>query len=402
MEFEDRIPKLIAGYMRGDLTTSEQKELDHWINEKEANKLFFMESTDEKLLAEELKHFNREDITPGLDKTLQNIYPESKVVSMGRFVRIKKYMVAASFVLIASSVVYLWNRSSIKKDFAKTPSTINTKNNDVQPGTEKAVLTLADGTKITLDNTVNGTIAQQGNTVVMKEDGLLAYNAGRKKSQTEILYNTLTTARGEEFRSLVLSDGTKVWLNSISSIHFPTAFITNERIVEISGEVYFEVAKNTRPFKVKVNGMEIEVLGTHFNVNAYGDEAVIKTTLLEGSVKVVNGKSLAMIKPGQQAQVPNTASGDGNIKVINDADVNAAVAWKNGLLVFNKTDIKTILRQVSRWYDVDIEYKGDIEVPKFYGELPRTVTLSEVLKIIEINSKLQFTIEGKKVTVKQP
>jgi len=397
MEQFERIPILIASYLKGEISTAEKQELDAWINETEANRSFFMRVTNEQSLSEIMKRVLSIGTDTRLDSTLQALDPESKVIRMGRFGRFKKYMVAASFVLIASSVIYLWNLSSNKKDIAET-TTPNINNTDVQPGTEKAVLTLSDGTKITLDNTTNGTIAQQGNTVVLKEDGLLAYNADKRKPETAVLYNTLTTARGEEFRSLVLSDGTKVWLNSVSSIYFPTAFINNERIVEITGEVYFEVAKNpSMPFRVKANGAEVEVLGTHFNINAYTDENSTTTTLLEGSVKVKKGKEQVVIKPGQQTQIIGNA-----VSVINDADVDAAVAWKNGSLVFNQTDIKTILRQVSRWYDVDIEYKGDIKVPKFYGKIPRTVTLSEVVKILEISSKLQLTIEGKKLTVKQP
>lgn len=404
MEFEDRIPKLIAGYLRDNLTASQQQELFDWVNETDANRLYFSKATDEKLMAEKLKHFNREDKTLRLDKTLDSIYPDSKSTGKGLMLRMKKYAIAACFMLIAGSVIFFLTRVSTKKDLAETTTTTTTtNNNDVQPGTEKAVLILDDGTNIILDNRSNGEIARQGNTVVLKEDGLLAYNPDNNNPPANVLYNTIKTGRAEHFSSLVLADGTKIWLNALSSIHFPSSFTRKERPVEITGEVFFEVAKNfSKPFKVKVNGMEIEVLGTHFNVNAYSDEAIIKTTLLEGSVKVVNGKSSVLIKPGQQAQVANSSSGDGGIKVINDADVNAAVAWKNGLLVFNQVDIKVLLRQISRWYDVDFEFSGDIKTPKVYGEIPRTVNLSEVLKIIETNSKLQFTIEGKKVTVKQP
>ena len=402
MEFQDRIPKLIAGYLRDNLTSSQREELDNWVNETDANRLYFSKATDEKLLAEKLKHFNREDITPRLDKTLESIDHDSKSTGKGLMLRMKKYAIAACFMLIAGSVIFFLTRVSTQKDIAETTTTTTTNNNDVQPATEKAVLILDDGTNIILDNRSNGEIARQGNTIVLKEDGLLAYNPDNNNPPANILYNTIKTGRAEHFSSLVLADGTKVWLNALSSIHFPSSFTGKERPVEITGEIYFEVAKNvSKPFKVKVNGMEIEVLGTHFNINAYSDEAIIKTTLLEGSVKVVNGKSSVLIKPGQQAQVANNSSGDGGIKVINDADVNAAVAWKNGLLVFNRTDIKELLRQISRWYDVDFEFSGDIKTPKVYGEIPRTVTLSEVLKIIETNSKLQFTIDGKKVTVKQ-
>lgn len=412
-EMNNRIVLLLYKCInKEELNGEEKNELDTWLAQSSHNRLLLEEMMNESFLRDEIKQYIEPDENTMLLKLAQKRvaqHPGAKLVSLtGR--RWWRYAAAVLFILFSAAAYFIFFNHKAKQDMATTEPVEKRFTNDVAPGTEKAVLTLADGTTIALDSLANGTIAQQGNTVIMKEDGLLAYNADTKNLSTAILYNTITVPRGGEYRSLVLADGTKVWLNAFSSMRFPTAFTAKERIVEITGEVYFEVAKNpSRPFRVFVapplgggGGMRVEVLGTHFNVNAYSDEAVIKTTLLEGSVKIVNGKSLTLIKPGQQAQVPNTASGDGNIKVINDADVDAAVAWKNGLLVFNQADIKTILKQISRWYDVDIEYKNDIRVPKFYGEIPRTVNLSEVLKIIELNSKLQFTIEDKKVTVKQP
>ena len=401
MEFEDRIPKLIAGYLRGDLTPGEQKELDDWVNEKETNKVFFTKYTDEKLLSKELRHFNKEDVTPVLNITLQNIDPEIKATDNGRLRQMKRYMAAACLVVIAGTAIYISTRVSNKRDIAKTPTTIKTNTNDVQPGTEKAVLTLADGSKVILDNTTNGTIATQGNTVVIKEDGLLAYNVDKNKLQTETIYNILTTARGEEFRSLVLADGSKVWLNSVSSIRFPTAFIGKERNVEITGEAYFEVKHNPDiPFKVKINtpsgdGGEVQVFGTHFNVNAYVDEATINTTLLEGSVKVSKNSSAVVLKPGQQAQLNNRDQ----IKLVENADMDAAVAWKNGMFSFNASNIKTVMQQISRWYDVDVVYAGDVK-ETFFVKMSRNTNVSNVFKILETTGGVHFDIDGKKITVR--
>lgn len=414
-EMGNRIVSLLRKcFNKEELKGEEKIELDTWLAQSH-NRLLLEEMMNEPFLREEVKQYMEPDEATMFLKLAQKRAAQHQGAKLASLTGRHWWRYAAAavlFILFSSAAYFIFFNPKAKQDMATTGPVEKRFNNDVAPGTEKAILTLADGTTIVLDSLSNGAIAQQGNTVIMKEDGLLAYNADHKNLSTAILYNTITVPRGGEYRSLVLADGTKVWLNAFSSMRFPTAFTAKERIVEITGEVYFEVAKNpSRPFRVFVapppaggggGGMRVEVLGTHFNVNAYSDEAVIKTTLLEGSVKIVNGKSLALIKPGQQAQVPNAASGDGNIKVINDADVDAEVAWKNGLLVFNQADIKVILRQISRWYDVDVEYKGDIRVPKFYGEIPRTVTLSEVLKIIEINSKLQFTIEGKKVTVKQP
>ena len=405
MEFEDRIPKLIARYLRGQLTPGEQKELNDWIGKSESNKLFFEESTNEKQLIDELRQFNKKDRTSSLNNTLDKIDPESAARNKSRLVKMKRYLAAACLAVIAGTTFYILNRPSDKSNVAE--STVNTNDpykNDVAPGTDKATLTLANGSTIELDNSANKKIADENGTAVNQQGAQLIYDAGKSPSSNPptLSYNMLSTPRGGQY-NVVLPDGSRVWLNAESSIRFPTAFTGNERSVEITGEVYLEVTQNkSKPFKVSVNGMKVEVLGTHFNINAYLDEAVIKTTLLEGSVKVVNGESLAVIKRGQQAQVFNTASMGRAIKVIDNADINSAIAWKQGLIVFNQADIKEILRQVSRWYDVDVEYKNEIKVPRFYGEIPRTVTLTEVLKIIEINSKLQFTIDGKKIAVKQP
>lgn len=399
-ERDNRILRLFYKYLKKEEMSSEEKnELGPEL--AQYSRLLLEETMNDTSFRDEVKQYMEPDEDTMPLKLAQKSEAEPGGVQLVSLTGRRWWLYAAAavlFILFSAGAYFIFFNHKVKQDMATTGPVEKRFANDVEPGTEKAILTLSDGTKITLDNTTNGTIAQQGNTVVLKEDGLLAYNADKRKPEAAILYNSLTTARGEEFRSLVLSDGTKVWLNSVSSIHFPTDFISKERMVEITGEVYFEVAKNlSRPFRVKANGMEVEVLGTHFNINAYTDENSMTTSLLEGAVRVKKGTGKVVIKPGQQTQVIGNA-----VRVINDADVNAAVAWKNGLQVFNKTDIKTILRQISRWYDVDIEYKGDLRVPKFYGEIPRSVTLSEVLKIIEINSKLQFTIEGKKLTVKQP
>ena len=402
MEFEDRIPKLITRYLRGDLTASQQRELLDWVNEADANRLYFIQATDEKRMTEKFRHFNQEDITQRMDKTLESIDHGNKSTGKAIMRKMKKYTIAASFVLIAGSIIYYAASVFNKKDIAKTPTTIKTNTNDVQPGTEKAVLILADGSKVILDNTTNGTIAQQGNTVVLKEDGLLAYNTDKTKSQSEIIYNTLKTERGGEYRSLVLSDGTKIWLNSVSSIHYPTAFIGKERIVDITGEVYFEVAKNrTMPFKVNVNGMQVEVLGTHFNINSYGDEEGIKTTLMEGAVKIVAARKVSFLKPGQQAILRSAQDDKGEIKIVSDVDVNETVAWKNGLFIFDGSDIKTIMRQASRWYDIDVVFQDQIPGHFVVTGVPRTLPISKLLKALEMMGGVHFEIEGKKILVKR-
>jgi ferric-dicitrate binding protein FerR (iron transport regulator) len=254
--------------------------------------------------------------------------------------------------------------------------------------------------KIVLDNVKNGSITQQGNVTISKlTDGQLAYHSSNEKS-SGVLYNSITTPRGGQYQ-LILSDGSKVWLNAASSIRFPTRFNGTERKVEISGEAYFEVSKNAAiPFKVYIKTSDgedeiVEVLGTHFNINSYGDEFDIKTTLLEGSVKVSKGKNRQTLTPGQQADLKN----NGLLYLIKDANIDEVMAWKNGKFQFDEaTDLTTIMKQIARWYDIEIEYKEKI-TSHIGGSISRDVNISEVLEMLEMTGTLKFQINGKKVIV---
>ncbi len=297
---------------------------------------------------------------------------------------------AAIFIAVFTAIYFLVNRSS-KEDIPLTVIPVNQKDSIV-PGGDKAILTLADGSAIVLDSLHSQSLPQQGNTRIVKLNaGSLAYNAGAISQQT--LYNTLSTPGGGQFQ-LVLPDGSKVWLNSSSSIRFPTAFNGDERKVELTGEAYFEIAKNAdQPFKVTVKEMEVRVIGTHFNIMAYDDEKTINTTLIEGSVKVTKGLSEKALRPGQQSRIGL----DENIKVT-EADIEEVIAWKNGYFQFNGNDIETIMRQMARWYDVKVFYKDKIPDGHFSGIVSRKNNISQVLKILE-GGGVQFRIEGKKVTV---
>ncbi len=273
--------------------------------------------------------------------------------------------------------------------------------NDVTAGGNRATLTLASGAAIPLDSMANGMLALQGNTQVKKmAGGRLVYMALPEKPGA-VLYNTLTTPRGGQYQ-LSLPDGSTVWLNAASSIRYPVTFSGNERIVEISGEVYFEIAPIVRsPFKVKVRGMEVGVLGTQFNINAYGDETVMKTTLLEGAVRISNGGQERQLRPGQQAVVAGDEARNGGmvIKTIGKAEMEEVMAWKDGLFRFNGTQLENVMRQIARWYDVTIDYKTPLPAYPFVGKIPRNVPASEILKLLELTDVVHFTIEGKKITV---
>lgn len=294
--------------------------------------------------------------------------------------------VAAILCLLAGgSYWWLFRHSGQQVQVAgKSPA------HDVAPGYNKAVLILSDGSRINLDSAANGALAQQGNSRVLKLDsGHLAYHSSEEKPEAA-LYNTLTTPQGGQYQ-LTLPDGTRVWLNAASSIRFPLRFTTGSRVVEITGEAYFEVQKDpTRPFLVKTGGVNVRVLGTRFDINTYADEPAATTTLLDGSVQV--GSSV--LRPGQQARVKP----DGMINIVDDSDAEAAVAWKNGFFQFDHTNLPAVMRQLSRWYDVDVRYEGAVPDRTFGGKISRSSNASEVLKILEI-SKVHFAIENKTIVV---
>jgi transmembrane sensor len=315
---------------------------------------------------------------------------------------------AALIVLTAGAVVYWWITSSSKKDPSKNIQVVQQSNQDIQPGGNRAVLTLANGQVIDLDSAQNGVLVEQGNMAVVKnQNGEVVYKVvdeERPAGQHTSAYNMLATPRGGQYQ-LTLPDGSRVWLNAASSIRYPVAFANDERRVEITGEVYFEIepvrlrSGQKMPFRVMVlpGGGEVEVLGTKFNVNAYSDEPVIKTTLLEGSVKVVNLQSTAMrLRPGQQAIYFSTKRVDMHIN--EDADLELAMAWKNGFTLFKSADIKSIMRQVARWYDVEVVYEGTVPDRSFTGGISRSANLSELLRLLQV-SKVHFRIEGKKLVV---
>ena len=270
-------------------------------------------------------------------------------------------------LLITSAYLYLNSKNTKAPEVAKAK--YQQLKNDVPPGGNRATLTLADGSIIDLADAQNGALAEQGNSRVIKIGGKLAYNTS-SENEVEIVYNIVSTPKGGQYQ-IELPDGTQVWLNAASSLRFPTSFTGKERRVEImNGEAYFEVAKNKKmPFIVRLNSAEIQVLGTHFNVMAYAEEATVKTTLLEGSIKFVQQQRGLLLRPGEQIQL----SKDGSTKIESDVDTDQVVAWKNGLFQFDNSDIETVMRQLSRWYDVSVVYSNTNIKHLFVGEMPRSL-----------------------------
>lgn len=257
------------------------------------------------------------------------------------------------------------------------------------------MLTLASGQKIILQDAANGNVAQQGNTKIIKLNDRLTYSQGGNTN--DIVYNIITTPKSGQYM-IVLSDDSKIWLNAASSVRFPTAFQNKERRVEITGEVYFEIAKDaSRPFKVSFSHAgkmgEITVMGTHFNVMCYADEDAVKTTLLEGSVKIDENKYTTLLVPGQQAVLNKNS-----VKVLSGVDVQEVVAWKNGYFQFNSATLQEVLRQIGRWYDLDVSYEGIPTDQKFNGKISRDNNLSEIIKVLEL-TKVKLKIENRKIIV---
>lgn len=304
------------------------------------------------------------------------------------------YAAAATIILILSSGLYFNNLR--KKAPVLTKTETPRFKNDVLPGDNRAVLTLDDGSQINLDDAQNGVLASEDNTDIRKTgSGQLEYSAGDKLIQT-VKYNTLSTPMGGQYQ-LSLPDGSKVWLNSGSSIRFPTAFIGKERVIELKGEAYFDIKENRKiPFIVRTNNsMDIKVLGTQFNVMAYDDEKSINTTLLEGSVQILKESGTAFLEPGQAAILNK---GTGKIKVA-EADIDEAVAWKNGYFIFSNENIESIMRKVSRWYNIEVDYQGNLSNKDFVGTISRDKNISELLKMLELTGAIHFKVDGRRVTV---
>ncbi len=269
------------------------------------------------------------------------------------------------------------------------------------PSGSNAILTLADGSTVVLDSARDGLLTRQGGTQISKTNAgkLVCKTLNQNPVPAAILFNTVSTRRGGQYQ-IVLPDGSKVWLNTVSSLRFPTAFTGGERVVELTGEAYFEVEKNEQmPFRVHVNspgdkGMDVRVLGTHFNVMAYDNEAEIRTTLLEGAVKVFKGDKSSVLAPGQQVKLDK----QGGFKLDEHADMELTMAWKNGFTSFKSADIKSIMRQVERWYDIDVVYVGDVSGRTFSGGISRDANLSEIIRLLEV-SKIHFRMDGRKLSV---
>ncbi|GGA98719.1 FecR family protein [Puia dinghuensis] len=408
LPYSKRVLELADKWIKGSITETEKQEFIDWYQRFDDQEL---------LLTPEFEPVIKELETGMLATIRQRISgdgspPVQREKGLLRRIGGWKLSAAAAVIVMALLIPMLLTRKSPLQAPIALQKPASTAPTDVLPGSNKAILTLANGSTITLDNAHNGNLAKQGNTQVVKSaDGALQYKmlagngqSNQKESNT-VAYNILSTPRGGQYR-LVLPDGSKVWLNAASSIRYPTAFNKTPgatREVEITGEAYFEIAKNAAmPFRVlsanqlgDANPMVIDVLGTHFNINAYSDETAVRTSLLEGAVKVSKGKNTALLQPGMEAQL----SKDGAIRSIPGADVEKAAAWKDGVFEFGDEELPVIMRQIARWYDVDVVYEGPVPTDRFTGRVSRNTSLSGVLKILKL-SDVQVTISNNKIIVK--
>ncbi|MFI5194476.1 MAG: FecR family protein [Chitinophagales bacterium] len=381
--------------VRGLASSAEQSELVSWLadpkNESESRDLISRAFQEEKPLTD----MSPETASSILKAILEADQEKPVVLNPKPGALVRKWWAAAAAVLALSFASYLIFSPKPQKRIVAAK--IQLIKNDVAPGNNKAILTLGNGSKILLYGARNGTLARQGNTRIIKTDsGRLSYTALHEKP-SEVVYNTLSTPRGGQYQ-LTLSDGSRVWLNAASSITFPAAFAGNERKVTVTGEAYFEVVHNaSKPFIVHVAEEELQILGTHFNVNAYGDERSVQTTLLEGSLKITaaGSQQSAILKPGQQTQIRNAG-----LSVINDVNTDEVVAWKDGLFNFENADLQMVMRQFARWYDVEVKFEGIVPQDRFFGIMSRNSSLASVLKALRANG-IKFRIEGKKLIVHQ-
>jgi transmembrane sensor len=380
---KQQISDLADKLLKGIISEKERALLEDWYNQQAPDSIDWIKDSNATSLKERL-----------FQSIQQEIYSDQSAVSIRKTNRIGWRYTAAAMIILAFGIGgYFAISNKPRKEITQSSIQRQVKK-DIAPGRNKAMLTLSNGSTIILDSAHNGMLAKQGNAKILKlNSGQLAYNTLNEKP-AEVLYNVLTTPRGGQYQ-LQLPDGTHVWLNASSSIKYPTAFTGKKRDVEITGEAYFQIAKDPgQPFIVRVNGMEVQALGTQFNINSYNDEASVSTTLIEGSVRVTSDNGGVVLGPGQQSQLKN-----GRLRLIKNANTEEITSWKEGWFHFESADLKTILRQFSRWYDVDVVYEGEIKNRKFFGVVSRSSTLLNVLEMLKDNN-IVFKIEGKILIVK--
>lgn len=396
------IADLVQKHLNDDLNDQEKQELDNWLQESDENRLFFERLTDEKSLSATLSEYDiSKDIVYGKIKKAIPLNGEKKKRPAGIvWLNPRRITAIAASILVVGGALVWWSISSNDNPGTGT-AVVPASQRDRQPAFEGAILKLADGQEIILDDAKDGAVAKEGSTQITKQGGLLLYNSN--DASGKVLYNTLSTPKGRVYK-LSLPDGSKAWLNAASSIRFPAAFTGKERHVEISGEVYFEIKQDKEmPFFVKVDPFTtIEVLGTEFNVNVYENEKILRTTLLTGSIRVQNreqeqkGNSV-LLKPGQQAQWKNVATVQA-ITVAQHVNTEKVTGWKDGFFNFDDLTLEELMREVERWYDVEVVYEKGIPAKSFFGKVSRNLSLLDFMDGLK-DWGVRFRLEGRKLII---
>lgn len=377
---QQRITYLYRAYLAGTLEIDELEEFKELV--------FASDPLLEELIDGDWNRLNGLKVPSTVKENIFQFIVEQPQLEQSKQKRLWPRMAIAAAV-VATIVIGTWF-------FSTSGNSNSSLSNDIGPGTVGATLTLADGKKIKLSDAKNGELANEAGIRISKTaDGQLVYEVKGASAANKL--NTLTTAKGETF-VLILPDKSKVWMNAGSSLTYSSGLVEHGfRVVKLDGEAYFEVVKNpTHPFLVKTRKQQVEVLGTHFNINSYPDENVIKTTLLEGKVKVSIPGNAAILKPNQQSLINETNTID--VKEVNPNDV---VAWTKGNFLFNAEDIQSIMNKLSRWYDIEVDYDGEVTKELYYGDISRFKNLSEVLNMLEKAGGVHFKIEGRRITVKK-
>lgn len=399
LENSDVISNIIIKQLQNEeISAYENSILEKWVSSSLENKRLYNRAISGGLFDEDdLRIIKRaeEEKKAVTKKIAQTLFPMVIVGNVSNAGRVwKKVMFAAAVVLpVVVGTYLLLNIDNSNKDTAGSTQQHNAQ--DKLPGKEGAILRLSDGREIILDNAKDGKLAAEGNAEIVKRGGELYYNSNSHASK--VLYNTLITPLGRQFQ-LRLPDNSRIWLNAGSTVTYPTVFGPEDRSIIVDGEVYLEVVKDhKRPFLVAVQGSTIKVLGTKFNVAGYSKSQSVKTTLVEGKVSVTTGTTSTTLMPRQQAVIKSKA-----LSVINDVDTETATAWKDGFILFTGFDIHEILDQISRWYQVEIQYVGEVNAPDIKGRAYRNAPLSDVIKVLELSSGLKFRLDGNTLKVEMP
>ncbi|WP_146186642.1 FecR family protein [Pedobacter sp. HMWF019] len=397
MEKKEYLEKLLNKYLDKQCTAEEVRYLlSHFNLPDQKEELqdmlhqYFEQEVEAGNVEKQLAEQTAEELRPVLLSKIRKKQPRYLI---GKWIK----LVAAAVVFLCVSValyVFIPSRSEIRKETVQSAAP----QKDIQPGSNKAILLLANGSKIILNEVKDGELARQNGVAIVKTKNgqLLNTSLSSASADTEMAYNTISTPRGGQYQ-VILPDGSRVWLNAASSLRYPAAFTGQSRLVELTGEAYFEVSKDaSKPFKVSARGQMVEVLGTHFNMNTYEDEQSMKTTLLEGSIQIAYQQMKSLLRPGDQAKI--TAGQAVPLKISRGVDTDEAVAWKEGYFQFNHANIQEVMRQLSRWYDIEVKYEGKQPSKEFGGAIQKDLPLSKVLNILE-KSNVHFKVSGKEVVV---